>query len=196
MKILAFVDTHGIKKAFEEILKKSKDADILLCAGDFTSWGKDTEKWIQFLEKAGKPLILTYGNHENEKEVAEVCRKYSFCVYLHRAAYEYGEYLFFGFGGGGFSEKNPDFERIAERVKKDAKGKKLILITHGPPYGTALDYLPSTGHRGCKSIRKFIEEAKPMAAISGHLHETSGRTDLIGKTFVINPGPAGAMLKV
>lgn len=196
MKILAFVDTHGIKKAFEELLKKAKDADLLVCAGDFTNWGSDTEKWIQFLETAGKPLILTYGNHESEKEVAEVCKRYKFCIYLHRAAYEYGDYMFFGFGGGGFSERNIEFERIGKRVMNDAKGKKLILITHGPPYGTMLDYIPSAGHRGCKSIRTFIEEAKPMLAISGHLHETSGKTDLIGKTFVINPGPTGVMLKI
>ncbi|MDI6737952.1 MAG: metallophosphoesterase [Nanoarchaeota archaeon] len=196
MKILAFVDTHGIKKAFEELLKKAKDADLLVCAGDFTNWGSDTEKWIQFLEKAGKPLILTYGNHESEREVAEVCKKHKFCIYLHRAAYEYGDYIFFGFGGGGFSERNPEFERIGERVKKDIKGKKLILITHGPPYGTTLDYLPSTEHRGCRSIRKFIEEAKPMLCVCGHIHETAGNTDMIEKTFVINPGPFGAMLKV
>lgn len=196
MKILAFVDTHGIKRAFDELLKKAKDADLLVCAGDFTNWGSDTEKWIQFLEKAGKPLILTYGNHESEKEVAEVCKKYKFCIYLHRAAYEYGDYMFFGFGGGGFSERNPEFERIGKRVMNDAKGKKLILLTHGPPYGTTLDYLPGSGHRGCRSIRKFIEDANPMLCISGHIHENAGNTDMVGKTFVINPGPMGAMLKV
>lgn len=196
MKILAFVDTHGIKPAFDEILRKAKDADILVCAGDFTRWGESAEKWIQFLEKAGKPLILTHGNHEGGMEAAAVCKKYKFCIYLHRAAYEYGEYMFFGFGGGGFSERNAEFERVAEHVKKDAKGKKLIVLTHGPPYGTTLDFVPETGHRGCKSIRKFIEEASPMLCICGHIHETAGNTDMIGKTFVINPGPAGAMLKV
>lgn len=196
MKILAFADTHGMKPAFDNILRKAKDADILVCAGDFTRWGENTEKWIQYLEKAGKPLILTYGNHESEREVAEACKKHKFCIYLHRAAYEYGDYMFFGFGGGGFAERNPEFERIGERVKKDAKNKKIILITHGPPYGTTLDFLPGLGHRGCMSIRKFIEEAKPMVAISGHFHDTIGKTDIIGKTFIINPGPSGAMLKV
>ncbi len=196
MKILAFVDTHGMKSAFDEILKKSKDADVLVCAGDFTRWGESTEKWIQFLETTGKPLILIHGNHESDREVAAACKKYKFCVYLHRAAYEMGEYLFFGFGGGGFSERNIEFERVAKQVEKDAKGKKLILITHGPPYGTSLDLIDNMRHSGCKSIRKFIEEAKPMACICGHIHETAGSTDLIGKTFIINPGPRGAMLKV
>lgn len=196
MNILAFVDTHGSKKAFEEIVKRSKEADILVCAGDLTMWGKSTEKDIQFFEQAGKPMIIVPGNHESEKEMQEVCRKYPFCICLHRATYDFGGYLFFGFGGGGFSERNIEFERIGRRVQEDAKGKKIILVTHGPPYGTALDFLHSGGHRGCKSIRKFIEDAKPIVAISGHLHETAGSTDLIGKTFVINPGPLGALLKV
>ncbi|HII14738.1 MAG TPA: hypothetical protein HA362_00335 [Nanoarchaeota archaeon] len=196
MNILAFVDTHGSKKAIEAILKKSKQADILVCAGDLTMWGEGTEKWIKMLEQAKKPLIIIPGNHESEREMAEVCKKYPFCIYLHRAAYDFGGYLFFGFGGGGFSERNPEFERIGKRVQADAKGKKIILITHGPPYGTNLDLLPGMGHRGCKSIRHFIEDAKPMAAISGHLHETGGSTDRIEKTFVINPGPLGALLKV
>ncbi|MBU2638220.1 MAG: metallophosphoesterase family protein [Nanoarchaeota archaeon] len=196
MKILAFVDTHGSKRAFDEILKRARQADILVCAGDLTMWGESTEKWIKFLEKAGKPMVIVPGNHESEREISEICKKYKYCIYLHRAAYEYGEYMFFGFGGGGFSEGNADFERIGKHVEKDAKGKRLILITHGPPYGTALDSLPGSGHRGCRSIRRFIEEVKPMIAISGHLHETAGNTDLIGKTFVINPGSFGALLKI
>ena len=81
-------------------------------------------------------------------------------------------------------------------MEKDAKGKKLILITHGPPYGTSLDLIDNMRHSGCKSIREFIENAKPMACICGHIHETAGSTDLIGKTFVINPVIFGAMLKV
>lgn len=196
MKILAFVDTHGSKRAFDELLKRAKEADILVCAGDLTMWGKNTERNIQFFEQAGKPLVIIPGNHESTREMAYICGKHPYCIYLHRAAYEFGEYMFFGFGGGGFSESNADFERIGRHVERDAKGKKLILITHGPPYGTALDFLPGSGHKGCRSIRKFIEEVKPMVAISGHLHETGGSTDLIGKTFVINPGPWGALLKV
>ncbi len=195
MKILAFVDTHGSKRAFDELLKRSKEADILVCAGDLTMWGQAAEKWIKFLEQAGKPMVIIHGNHESEREMHEVCKKYNYCIYLHRAAYEYGDYLFFGFGGGGFADWNADLERISRHVEKDAKGKKLILVTHGPPHGTALDFL-SGSHRGCKSIRKFIDELKPMVAISGHLHENRGSTDIIEKTFVINPGPFGALLKV
>lgn len=196
MNILAFVDTHGSKKAFEEIVKRAQKADMLVCAGDLTSWGEHTDVALKIIEKAKKPMIIIPGNHEDSRELSHICGKYSFCIYLHRAAYEFGEYMFFGFGGGGFSETNAEFERVSKRVMNDAKGKKIILITHGPPYGTNLDALSGGWHHGCKSIRRFIEDAKPMIAISGHLHETGGSTDMIGKTFLINPGPLGAMLKV
>ena len=37
---------------------------------------------------------------------------------------------------------------------------------------------------------------KPDLVISGHLHETAGKEDKIGKTRLINPGPFGKILDV
>ena len=53
------------------------------------------------------------------------------------------------------------------------------------------------GHHGNKSIRKFIDQKKPLLNICGHLHETEGKKQVINKkTLTINPGPDGVILEV
>ena len=72
------------------------------------------------------------------------------------------------------------------------KENKIILVTHAPPYKTKIDEIWGE-HAGNKSIRKFIEQTKPVLAVSGHLHECVGG-DMIRKTRVINPGYKGKVI--
>jgi len=196
MQILAFTDTHGDKRAFNILLEKSKKADLLVCAGDISDWGEGIEEEIKLFEKLGKPLLIVPGNHEGDNVLRRICKKYGFCYYIHKASYEIENFIFFGFGDGGFSERDPEFERIAEKFKKTIEaGKEIILVTHGPPYGTDLDFMGELGHRGSKSFTEFIKESKPLLHICGHLHENNGKRDMIGKTIIINPGPLGQLLK-
>lgn len=197
MQILAFTDMHGDKKAFQLLLKRSEKADLLVCAGDISDWGEDIEAGVKFFEKAGKPMLIIPGNHEGDNALRRICKKYDFCYYIHKASYEIGNFVFFGFGDGGFSERDPEFEKIAEKFKGTVgKDKKVILVTHGPPYGTKLDIIPGLGHRGSKSITDFIKQFKPMLNICGHLHENNGKHDMIGKTVICNPGPLGKLIKL
>ena len=72
---------------------------------------------------------------------------------------------------------------------------QTILVTHQPPYKTALD--PIYGeHVGSTSIRKFIKEHQPDYCITGHIHENEGKTDKLGKTIIVNPGPAGKIIEI
>ena len=41
---------------------------------------------------------------------------------------------------------------------------------------------------GSTAARRFIEEFKPDACISGHIHESAG-VDTIGPTTILNAGP-------
>ncbi len=197
MKILAFTDTHGTKRYFDILLKKSKEADLIVCAGDISDWGEGIDKELRLFEKLEKPLLIIPGNHEGDNALRRGCKKYGFCYYIHKASYEVEDYVFFGFGDGGFSLQDSEFEKIAEKFKKTlSKDKKVILVTHGPPYGTKLDLLPQMGHRGCKSFTKFIKEVKPLLHICGHLHENNGKRDIMAATAIINPGPKGQLLKI
>ncbi len=197
MKILAFVDTHGDKKAVKQLIKKAKNVDLMICAGDISDWGTKEKETLDALQKANKPMILLPGNHEFEDSLMQLSKKYDYITYLHKASYEVDNYLFFAYGSGGFALENKDFEKTAKEFKKTIKKDNIvILITHGPPYGTKLDHLPGLGFRGCKSLRKFIAEVKPMLHISGHLHETAGDTEVLDKTVLVNPGPYGKIIEV
>ncbi len=196
MKILAFVDTHGNKTALNQLVKASEKADILVCAGDITNWGNKTEETLNYFKDINKPLLIIPGNHESTDILQRITKKYNNIIFFHKAIYQLNDYLFIGYGGGGFSEEDRNFEQFIKKIEPELKDKKLILITHAPAYGTKVDNIPSLGHRGCESYTNFIKKYKPMLHISGHLHETANKTDVIGKTLLINPGPTGKLIKI
>jgi len=196
MKILAFTDLHGDKEAVQAILKKSAEADILICAGDISDWGEHDKIMLKELEKAGKPMLLIPGNHEIKEELRITAEEFEYVIYIHKGSYQLGEYIFFGYGNPGFSMQEKEFEKVAKQFKKTLKkNDKVVLITHGPPYGTHLDHLHGR-HVGCKSITDFIKDTKPVLSISGHIHETFGVKQVFEKTLLVNPGPEGRILKL
>jgi len=76
MDVLAFVDTHGFGKDLNNVIKRSKEADILVCAGDITWFGKDLDKLLKKLSKTDKIILMIPGNHEEGEGLAKLCKKY------------------------------------------------------------------------------------------------------------------------
>lgn len=197
MKVLVFVDTHGNKAALERIVRKAEKVNLLICCGDISNWGQNLKSIFSILSKAKKPLLIIPGNHEMEEELEKVCSSFNYVIYLHQKSYELNGYVFFGYGGGGFALIDPKFEKITKKFKKTLKkNSKVILITHAPPYNTKVDVLDHLGHRGCKSIRRFIEEIQPAFHFCGHLHENNAKRDKIKNTFIVNPGPEGKIINL
>jgi len=193
MKILAFSDLHGSDKAIKGIEKKAKKADILVCAGDFTYFEEKMHKVLRKLNSFGKKVLLIHGNHEYSGNVRKLCKDLENMVYIHKKPYRIEEYVFVGYGGQGFALTSKDFEKFAAKLKLK-KGEKIILVTHQPPHKTKLDLI--LWHHGNKSYRKFIVRKKPVLAVCGHLHETQGLKDKIGKSLLINPGPKGTIVEI
>ncbi len=195
MKILAFTDVHGHLEYMRMLRKKAEKADIIICAGDFTTFESQITKVMQAMDRLGKKIFLIHGNHEDETLVAKMCSRLEHIECIHKKGKAYThlgkEYLIIGYGGGGFSLVDKGFERF---TKKFVGRKNIILVTHAPPYGTKLDMLWE--HRGNKSITAFIKKAKPLLAINGHFHENFYKRDKIGRTLVINPGPEGRIVEV
>ena len=175
MKILAFTDIHRadskiIKKALFDIVKKAAQADILICCGDISFFGQGFRSALNILMKADKPLLIIHGNHEEEREVSHLRLKN--IIPFHRKPHRIGNYLFLGHGGGGFSIIDRKLEqRLPQFKEKIQPSDKVILVTHGPPYNTELDYMPLYGSVGCRSITKAIKELKPHLFLCGHIHE-------------------------
>lgn len=200
MKLLAFTDIHLSSFALEKIKSKIKkyDPDLLVCAGDITIFENDIEFMLKKLEKLGKKILLVHGNHETDSVLKRLCRKHKNIIFIHKKVYQQNKHVFLGYGGSGFALIEPGFYKTGEnfsRIIRKSRNKKIIFVTHAPPYGTKLDLIV-TSHCGNKTFRNFILKNKVELHICGHLHENFGKEDKINSTRVINPGPYGKILEV
>lgn len=198
MKILFFVDTHGSEQYHREIISKAKNVDLVVCAGDFTIFESNMPLLLRMFDSVGKPFIFIHSNHETSAALMASCQSLRNVKFIYNSHFVKDNILFFCYGGGGFSITDNNFDVIAENFiktkQKDFPNHKLILVTHQPPHNTNLDNIGS--HVGNINFRKFIERHQPLYAVSGHIHETFGVEDKIGKTILFNPGPVGRIIEV
>lgn len=201
MKILSFTDTHGSLSALKRIKQrmKSQNPDLLVCAGDVSIFEHGIVGTLRWMNRLGKKIIMVHGNHEDDATFRKLAKMFKNIIFIHKHHSIQNNILFLGYGGGGFAMTDREFEKISNsRFKKlirNNKNKKVILITHAPPYKTRLDKLMQ-GHCGSKSIRNFVEKNKIDLLICGHLHENFGKEDRVKKTKVINPGPFGKIVEI
>lgn len=197
MKILCVVDTHGSKNAMKEVKKKAKNADIIVCCGDITVFGIEQEELVKEWDSLGKQVLMLHGNHEDDFELKEQCDNTENIKFMHRAMLTKDDIVFLGYGGGGFALNDLKFEKWIKVVeKKVKKGKKIVLLLHGPPYGTKLDELTKGTYCGNKSYMTWIKRKQPKLVVTGHIHENFERKQKVGKTLVINPGPFGKIIEI
>lgn len=199
MKLFIFTDTHGDKKIISSLIKKIKKAspDLILCTGDLTNFGINLKSLLLKFKPLKIPLLIIPGNHETNQELKKACSKTKFAINLHKKSYQFSNFVFFGYGSGGFEKRSKELEKIIPRFQKTlSKDSKVILLTHQPPYKTKLDFIKNLGHQGNKSIRKFIKIIKPKLAISGHLHENENKKDRLSSTILINPGTKSKVIEL
>lgn len=197
MKFLTFVDLHEDKAVLRELVKRASkdDIDFIVCAGDISTFGRGMKFILRQFDKIGKKFYIIPGNHESPKELNEALTEFSNCIGFHCNTFTKGDYIFLGYGTDGFSLEDPEFRKVARNWYSKYKDKKIILVTHGPPFGTNLDIIEEK-HVGNKDYRKFIERIKPKIVIAGHLHETAGAMDTIDKTKLVNPGWEGMVIEL
>lgn len=195
MKILAFTDHHGSPDDMKKVTKKAEGADIIVCAGDFTIFEHEIEHVLEQMNQLPKKVIFIHGNHEAEETVEMLADHYENLEFIHQDHIEIDGVLFMGYGGGGFSERDADFEHFSKKLPKLMKGKKTVLMVHGPPHGNKLDLIAGD-HVGNKSFADFIKKHKPDVVVFGHLHEHFSKKDKHDKTLLINPGPEGEIIEL
>ena len=200
MKLLAFTDLHLSSVAFKKIKSKARrqKPDLLISAGDLTIFEHGLDFILNKLNSFNVKTLLIHGNHETASVMKRLCKKYNNLIFIHKKQYMHNGYIFLGYGGSGFALTEPEFYKIGEifsKIIKKSKNKKIIFVTHAPPYGTKLD-LVVTSHCGNKTFRNFIAKNKVNLYICGHLHENFGKEDRIKKTKIINPGPYGKIIEI
>ncbi len=128
---------------------------------------------------------------------------------LHQKPFIFQDYAFIGLGGqlgtAFFAEIKapPLHHRLSEKAYEEAyqivkdyiyeqlaevgKNKKIVIVSHAPPYGV-LDIGLRLGqnHVGSRALREFIEENNVLLTLCGHCHLFGGRAEKLGSGFVIN----------
>jgi Icc-related predicted phosphoesterase len=194
LKILAVADFHGNSSA-ENILSKflARGFDFLVLVGDLTNFGPPevAESLLELVKKSGVPSLAIPGNCD-PKSILKVLDKYG--MNLHGKCEKLGEVNFVGLGGSNLTPFNTPFELNEVEIQEELAAascdtdKRLVLVTHAPPFGTKTDKIQAGTHVGSKSVRQYIEQKQPMVALCAHVHEARG-IDQLGRTLVVNPGP-------
>jgi len=201
VKMLAGADFHGFKPSFDHFANEAKalGVDLMLVCGDVTNFGtlEQAKNLLSILAETNIPTLFVPGNCDPPSLVnidLEVVK----CI--HGSSILYDELAFMGVGGSPITPFNTLFEMREEEIAGvlqeclhkfggEIKRHNIILLSHSPPKNTILDKTFLGIHVGSTSIRRFIEEYKPLLAVCGHIHETKGKSR-VNNTLIINPGPA------
>jgi Icc-related predicted phosphoesterase len=160
-----------IKKFADNIINiiNKEKIDVYLNTGDISS-----SLALNFLNKIKTKAFVVLGNHDwNLKFQNEYVKVLNFGLEKYKDYY----FLFFGI------YQPPNLEETLKKVEK-IPSKKLIFVTHLPPYGV-LDVAYSGNHTGELGFRKFLEDKKPILHVFGHIHEDSGM-EKFKQTLCIN----------
>ncbi len=187
MKILLLADLHGDKEVLDKLGGKAGKYERVIVAGDL---GDD--EYIEKLLGTSDNIYWIPGNIERLEICGELQEK---CI--HGKKIELGNgFNIVGFGFSGPTPFGTPGELSEEEIYAQMKGlpidNKTILVTHSPPYGI-MDEVSVGIHAGSKSIRKIMEEKKPLVLACGHIHQAEGK-EKAGDTTVVHI-PQGNMHK-
>ncbi len=126
---------------------------------------------------------------------------------LHLRVLDWAGIRFAGYGGATVSTPGvPEGLQVKFREKPAPQGlysepleffkstSPHVLVVHQPPYGL-LDKLQGLGPSGSMGIRQYLDEAKPLAVLCGHMHHCWGALRL-GETWCVNPSNFGTVVEV
>lgn len=167
-----------------------------------------------FAEMSKKVRIIgVWGNADNVKILNKVPIEDHIEI-THNKIVCIGDFCLLGYNGRPlyiFEKENKEQWAFTEEeiysdlngLFKKLKGKKVILVTHDPPYGV-LDqvveeyrkYAVGTygerakdGHVGSVGLREIVDKYKPMLHVFSHIHECKGV--FAGQTIFVNTGTTG-----
>ena len=201
MNLLVIGDNHNDIENMLTFLDKLKgfNFDVIVYTGDFTDVNvrkgfsqEDIAKIIlEELKMLGKPVVAVPGNNDNFG-IVDLIEKEG--ISIHGKGKIINNVGFYGYGGARtpfrtqIEPSETELKEGLEKAWKDVVNAKMkIQVTHAPPINTRVDLTAGGVHAGSEVVRSFINEKKPIVAVSGHIHESRG-TDWYGETFLINPG--------
>lgn len=198
MKILALSDIHGDVHLMKEMAEKGarEKVDLVLLAGDLTNFDRPKDGLLKPFKEKGLEVAVLPGNHEGLAEIGFLVDAYK-VKNLHGYSIKSGDVGIFGCGYGDIGLHQLSEEQFFQTLKKahdSLKGvRKKVMVTHIQPSDSILSMGIFPGSRG---VRKAIEEFQPDLHICGHIHESHGIEDKIGRTRTINVGKSGKIIEL
>jgi uncharacterized protein len=197
VRLLAFSDVHRDLGQCEKLVAQSRDADVVLAAGDFASIHDGLDEVIEVLRAIEQPTVLVPGNNETEDALRAACAGWDSATALHGEGTTIDGTEFFGLGAGvpvtpwdwSFDLSEEEAAALLERAPEGG-----VFVLHSPPLGHA-DSSSAGDHLGSEAILRAIEAKRPALAVCGHIHESWGAESEVGPTRVFNLGPAGTELE-
>lgn len=194
MQWIVLADLHGSVGYLPFIVPELSRADGVFIAGDITNFGGRAEAvgMIESVAAMNDVILAVAGNCDLES-VGQYLDERG--MNLHGKVVMQGTLCCVGVSGSlpcpssTPQEKGEDeFTSILEQAVQSRHGAgNLVVVSHQPAYGTAVDTVREGQYCGSHAIRQFIETYEPILAISGHIHEAPG-VDRLGKTTLVNPG--------
>ncbi|MGH7495727.1 MAG: metallophosphoesterase family protein [bacterium] len=195
MRLLCITDIHSDRKRFEQILQREQEPDLLIIGGDFTNFGPPPEaEGLLDLALLHCPIVLAVAGNCDSSDIDAMLHRRG--VSLHANGKEINGIGFFGLSAMPpwrgdmyeFSEKQLDFF-LSQGYDKVKSLSRLVLVSHPPPHNTKVDRNASGRNVGSTAVRAWMDKAKPVLVVCGHIHEARG-VDESGGTKIVNCGPA------
>lgn len=195
MIFLVISDIHGDIEKLKKLEPICKDVDGILFAGDFSDINKE-EQAIDVLKtlcKMHDTIFAVRGNCDYPSLEKDFISSDISCerqLVMHEGLAFVGSH-----GCLTFTKTTPN-ERSLEDLQSDfniitdqgiQEWNNLIAIMHNPPQNTDCDLISSGIHVGSSLSTDFIKNYKPLAVITGHIHESTAICK-IQNTTIINPG--------
>jgi len=195
MKIVSFGDVHMATRNLARMANVMRDTDLVILSGDLTNFGgrEDAAKVIGEARRACRQVLALPGNLDTAEVIPYLEQE---GVALHGRGVVSDGVGIFGCGGSNITPFNTPTEFTEDEIYATLLSgygqvrnmRPLLMICHPPPFETRCDRIAGGRAVGSTAARRFIEEFKPDACISGHIHESPG-VDTIGPTTILNAGP-------
>lgn len=168
MKVLCVSDYHRDMEMAERVekLAGAEKVDVIVNAGDFLS----EDYAAKVLSMTGFRTFVVHGNWDRHLKV-----KSKKVTVLVNQVTLYKGYYFLGAEYGHYEE--------IEALAKGIDPKKLIIITHDPPYDI-LDMSYFGSNAGLPELRDAVDKLSPVVHVFGHIHESAGVVKRKGTLFV------------
>ena len=99
MRLLLCSHIHCDKAAAERLVDLSKDADVLVCAGDLAVKRQGLQEMVDVMSATSTPAVLVAGNGESTEELRKACEGWVGAHVLHGNGCSIDGIRFWGVGG-------------------------------------------------------------------------------------------------